>query len=93
MQYQPTTLKDFNGYYSSTYLTLTIHDNKIKLNTLEYDLPLYLKNDDSLCAYQGLAKEQNQGNFIFNLFIKDKRYYFQSPNFMDNKITEVYKRD
>lgn len=93
LQYQPTTLKDFNGHYSSTYLTLTIHDTKIKLNTLEYDLPLYLKNDVSLCAYQGLAKEQTQGNFIFNLFIKDKRYYFQSPNFMDNKITEVYKRN
>lgn len=92
-QYQPTTLKDFNGHYFSTNLTVTISDTKIKLNTLDYDLPLFLKNDDNICAYQGLAKEQTQGDFIFTLFIKDKKYYFQSPNFMDNKMTEVYKRD
>ena len=66
---------------------------KIKLNTLDYDLPLFLKDDDNICAYQGLAKEQTQGDFIFTLFIKDKKYYFQSPDFMDNKMNEVYKRD
>ncbi|OCG48453.1 hypothetical protein A9G35_01705 [Gilliamella sp. Choc5-1] len=93
LQYQPTTLKDFNGHYFSTNLTLTISDTKIKLNTLDYDLPLFLKEDDSIRAYQGLAKEQTQGNFIFTLFIKDKRYYFQSPDIMDNKIIEVHKKD
>lgn len=91
-QYQPTTLKDFNGHYFSTNLTLTISDTKIKLNTHDYDLPLFLKNDDNICAYQGLAKEQTQGEFIFTLFIKDEKYYFQSPDFMDNKIIEIHKR-